>query len=112
MVSVKVVSHYQLLSEDIGQTSVGALGHHRLGVLRQLPVQLLLQLLLLLDFLQLLDENLGELRRTELVTGFSRDPLCPRYEVVRLRVELVLPVLPALLLDPPGLPPQILLVVL
>ena len=82
LVPIKVVSNYQLLPQNVGQTPVRALRHHGLGVLGQLPVQLLLQLLLSLDLLQLLDENLCELRRTELMAGLGWDPLSSRYEVV------------------------------
>ena len=82
LVSFKVVRNDQLLPKNVGQASVGALRHHGLGVLRQFPVQFLVQFLLPFDFLQFLDQNVGKLHWTELVAGLGRDSLCSRYEVV------------------------------
>ena len=82
LVSFKVVRHDQLLSKNVGQASVGALRHHGLSVLRQFPVEFLVQLLLPFDFFQFLDKNVGKLHGTELVARLGRDSLCSRYEIV------------------------------
>ena len=82
LVSLKVVRHDQLLPQHVRQASVGALRDHRLCVLRQFPVEFLVQFLLPFDFFQLLDENVGKLYWTELVASLGRDSLCSRYEVV------------------------------
>ena len=111
LVSVHVVRHDQLLPEDVGQTPVGALRHHRLGVLGQLLVELLVQLLLPLDLLELLDQDLSKLGGAGLSAGLGGDALSARDEGGGLR-QIVLSVLPTLLLDLASLTPQVLLVVL
>ena len=112
LVSIKIIRHYQLLSENVRQTPVGSLTHHGLRVLRQLLVQLLIQLLLPLHLLQLLDQDLRELCGAELVRGLGWDPVSPGDEGVGLGKILFSSVLTSLLLDLPRLSPQVLLIML
>ena len=87
------------------------LRHHGLGVLGKLLIQLLIKLLLPLDFLKLLDQDFRELCGAGLSGGLEGNPLGAG-DKGGILGQIVLPVLPTLLLYLTRLSTKVLLVVL